>query len=182
MSIDTEMMAAQLQELLDKQAIQELVARYSRTLDWLDDDGQAGCYWPDAQVDYGFFQGTAADFVPAVMEIERWTGRRWHLLAPLSIKLTSPTTAMGECYGVAVGLRRESEGKAYTGNMYGGRYLDEYEKREGENGPEWRISSRRYVMDWTLPMPDQPDASPRAEFPLPMLDLRESGHPDYRAM
>lgn len=169
---------AMVQELLDKQAIQELVARYSRTLDWLDDVGQAGCYWPDAAVDYGFFQGTAAEFVPVVMAVERSTGRRWHMLASLQVKLTSPTTAIGECYGVAVGLMRGAEDDPYRGNMYGGRYLDEYEKRDGE----WRISSRRYIMDWTLPMPDQPDASPRPEFPLPMLDLRASGHPDYRVM
>ncbi|MFM7377387.1 MAG: nuclear transport factor 2 family protein [Erythrobacter sp.] len=87
-------------------------------------------------------------------------------------------TAEGECYGVALGFRREDESEPYKGNMYGGRYLDTYEKR----GDEWRISSRRYVMDWTMPMPDQPDASPNAAFPLPMLDLRESGHPDYRRM
>lgn len=170
-----------LQELLDKQAITELVARYSRTLDWLDDEGQAGCYWPDAAIDYGFFKGTAAEFVPVVMEVERSTGRRWHMLSSLAIRLTSPTTAIGECYGIAVGLRRE-EGEPYRGNMYGGRYLDEYEKRATGSGHEWRISSRRYVMDWVQAMPDQPDASPRADFPLPMLDLRESGHPDYRRM
>jgi len=168
----------QVQQLLDRQAIHDLIARYSRTLDWLDDEGQAGCYWPDAPVDYGFFKGTAGDFVPVVMQVERSTGRRWHLLAPLAVKLTSATTAEGECYGIAVGLRRDAEGEPYRGNMYGGRYLDTYEKR----GDEWRIASRRYIMDWTLPMPDQPDASPRADFPLPMLDLRESGHPDYRAM
>jgi hypothetical protein len=177
MSISMETMQAQLQELLDKQAIQELVARYARTLDWLDDDGQAGCYWPDAAIDYGFFKGTAEEFVPVVMQVERSTGRRWHLLAPLSIRLTSPTTAQGECYGIAVGLRREGK-EPYKGNMYGGRYLDTYEKR----GDEWRIASRRYIMDWTLPLPDQPDASPRADFPLPMLDVSEKGHPDYRPM
>jgi len=109
--------------------------------------------------------------------VERSTGRRWHLLAPLSVKLTSATTAEGEAYGIALGFRREG-GEPYRGNMYGGRYLDTYEKRDGE----WRISSRRYIMDWTMAMPDQPDASPNAEFPLPMLDLRESGHPDYRRM
>ena len=166
-----------LQELLDKQAITELVARYSRTLDWLDDEGQAGCYWPDAAIDYGFFTGTAAEFVPVVMAVERSTGRRWHMLNSLMVKLTSPTTAIGECYGVAVGLRRE-DGEPYRGNMYGGRYLDEYERRSGE----WRISTRRYIMDWVQPMADQPDASPRAEFPLPILHLPESGHPDYRVM
>jgi hypothetical protein len=168
----------QVRQLLDRQAIQDLVARYSRTLDWLDDEGQAACYWPEAAIDYGFFKGTAAEFVPVVMAVERSTGRRWHLLAPLSVKLTSATTAEGECYGVALGFRREGDAEPYRGNMYGGRYLDTYEKR----GDEWRISSRRYIMDWTLPMPDQPDASPRADFPLPMLDLRESGHPDYRRM
>ncbi len=169
---------AVLQELLDKQAIQELIARYSRTLDWVDDAGQADCYWPDAAIDYGFFKGTAADFVPVVMAVERSTGRRWHLLSSLTVKLTSATTAEGECYGIALGFRREDEAEPYRGNMYGGRYLDQYEKRDGE----WRISSRRYIMDWTMAMPDQPDASPNAEFPLPMLDLRESGHPDYRKM
>lgn len=167
-----------LQELLDRQAIGDLIARYSRTLDWLDDEGQAGCYWPDAAIDYGFFKGTAAEFVPVVMQVERSTGRRWHMLAPLAVKLTSATTAEGECYGVALGFRREGEAEPYTGKMYGGRYLDTYEKR----GDEWRIASRRYILDWTMPMPDQPDASPRADFPLPMLDLRESGHPDYRRM
>lgn len=177
MSISMEAIAAQLQELLDRQAIHDLIARYSRTLDWLDDEGQAGCYWPDAAIDYGFFKGTAAEFVPVVMQVERSTGRRWHLLAPLAVKLTSATTAEGECYGVALGFRREGE-EPYKGNMYGGRYLDTYEKRDGE----WRISSRRYIMDWTMAMPDQPDASPNAAFPLPMLDLRESGHPDYRRM
>ncbi len=181
MSISIEAMAAQLQELSDRQAIHDLIARYSRTLDWLDDAGQAGCYWPDAAIDYGFFKGTAAEFVPVVMAVERASGRRWHMLSSLSVKLTSPTTAEGEAYGVALGFRREGE-EPYKGNMYGGRYLDTYEKRETENGAEWRIASRRYIMDWTLPMPDQPDASPRADFPLPMLDLTESGHPDYRVM
>lgn len=167
----------QVQQLLDRQAIHDLIARYSRTLDWLDDAGQAGCYWPEAPIDYGFFKGTAAEFVPVVMQVERSTGRRWHLLAPLSVKLTSPTTAEGECYGVALGFRKEGD-EPYRGNMYGGRYLDTYEKR----GDEWRIASRRYIMDWTMAMPDQPDGSPRPDFVLPMLDLTESGHPDYRRM
>lgn len=182
MSPTIESLAAQLQELLDKQAIQELIARYSRTLDWLDDAGQAGCYWPDAAVDYGFFKGTAAEFVPVVMAIERSTGRRWHLLASLQVTLTSATTAIGESYGIALGFRRAADSEPYKGNMYGGRYLDEYEKRATDSGAEWRISSRRYIMDWSMAMPDQPDASPNAAFPLPMLDLRESGHPDYRVM
>lgn len=170
-------MDAALQELLDLKAIEAVVARYSRTLDWLDDAGQASCYWPDAAIDYGFFQGTAADFVPVVMAIERASERRWHMMAGLAIRITSPTTAEAECYGIATGLRR-TDGGPLTGNMYGGRYLDSFRKQDGE----WRIARRNYAMDWSLPLPAQPDASPRPDFPLPILDITQSGHPLYRPM
>ena len=69
--------AASLDDLLAKDAITDVLARYSRTLDWLDEAGHASCYWPDAPIDYGFFKGTAADFVPVVMAIERRSARRW---------------------------------------------------------------------------------------------------------
>ena len=165
-----------LEELFAKQAIAELIARYARTLDWLDDEGQASCYWPDAQIDYGFFTGTAADFVPVVMTIERASQRRWHLLSGLQLRFHSSARASGECYGIATGIR-EAEGR-WSGTMYGGRYLDEFEKR----GEEWRISERRYVMDWRLPLPDQPDGTPKPDFPLPVLEIVRSGHPAYRPM
>jgi hypothetical protein len=170
-----------LQELLHKQAIVELVIRYSRTLDWLDDAGHAACYWPDAAIDYGFFVGAAADFVPVVMDVERSTGRRWHMLNSHQVTITSPTTAIGECYGIATGLRQDGDAP-YKGNMYGGRYLDGYEMRHAQNGPEWRISERKYILDWVLPLPDQPDTSPNPDFPLTMLDLTKSRHPLYRPM
>lgn len=165
-----------LQALLDKQAIAEVIARYSRTLDWLDDEGQARCYWPDAAIDYGFFVGTAADFLPVVMKIERSSKRRWHFLGGVQIALTSATTASVESYGLATGVR-EADG-LWTGNIYGGRYLDEFEKR----GDEWRISSRNYVMDWSMPLGVQNDGTPNPDFPLPILEIVESGHSRYRPM
>jgi len=165
-----------LQQLLDRQAIADLIQRYSRTLDWLDDDGQAACYWPDAAIDYGFFTGTAAEFVPIVMQVERASQRRWHLLGGLQLRFHDENRASGECYGIATGVR-ETDG-AWTGAMYGGRYLDEFERRGGE----WRISARRYIMDWKAPLPDQPDGIPDPSFPLPILEIVASGHPLYRAM
>lgn len=165
-----------LQQLLDKQAISEVIARYSRTLDWLDNEGQASCYWPDAAIDYGFFKGIAADFVPVVMQVERSSQRRWHFLASLIIRLNSATTASTECYGLATGVR-EAEG-VWTGNLYGGRYLDEFEKRDGE----WRIARRQYIMDWSMPLGVQNDGTPNPDFPLPILKIVESGHPMYRSM
>ena len=166
----------EVQALLDKQAINEVIARYSRTLDWLDDTGQESCYWPDATVDYGFFKGTAADFLPVVMKIERASQRRWHFLGGVQIKLLSDSAAACESYGMASGVR-DVDG-VWTGNLYGGRYLDEFEKRDGE----WRISKRQYIMDWSMPMGVQNDGTPDPAFPLPILQIVESGHPLYRPM
>ena len=165
-----------LRELLDKQAIAEVIARYSRTLDWLDDDGQASCYWPDAAIDYAFFKGSAADFLPVVMKIERSSQRRWHMLSGLAIRLHSPTHASTECYGMATGIR-ETDG-VFSGRLIGGRYLDEFEQRGGE----WRIVKRQYIMDWETPLGVQNDGTPDPAFPLPVLKIVESGHPLYRAM
>lgn len=166
-----------LRELLDKQAIAEVLQRYSRTLDWLDDEGQAGCFWPDAQIDYGFFTGTAADFLPVVMQIERASQRRWHFLSTPAIALHGPDRASVECYGLATGIREQDDG-TWSGGLYGGRYLDEFEQRAGE----WRIAGRRYIMDWKLPLDDQPSNEPNPDFPLPVLQILASGHPDYRRM
>ena len=165
-----------LQALLDKQAIGEVIARYSRTLDWLDDDGQASCYWPDAAIDYGFFKGTAANFVPVVMQVERQSERRWHYLGGLLVALRSVDRASAECYGLATAVHAQDG--VWTGRMFGGRYLDEFEKR----GEEWRISSRQYIMDWSMPLGVQNDGTPDPVFPLPMLEITASGHPSYRAM
>lgn len=169
-------MDAALQQLLDKQAIADVIARYSRTLDWLDDDGQALCYWPDADIDYGFFTGKALEFVPFVMAIERVSQRRWHMLSGLQIKLQSATHAIAECYGMASGVRNIDG--LWSGNLYGGRYLDEFEKR----GDEWRIFRRNYVMDWSLPLPNQADGKTETALPLPILEITESGHSAYRPM
>jgi hypothetical protein len=166
----------EIQALLDKQAITDVIARYSRTLDWLDDKGQAACYWPDAAIDYGFFKGSAADFVPVVMRIERSSQRRWHFLGGIQIALHSADTASAECYGLATGVR-DLDG-VWTGTIYGGRYLDEFEKRLNE----WRIAKRQYVMDWSMPMGVQNDGTPNPEFPLSILKIIASGHSLYRPM
>ena len=168
---------AQVQELLDRQAIADVLQRYSRTLDWLDDAGQAGCFWPDAHIDYGFFTGSAADFVPVVMGIERSSQRRWHFLSAPSIRFHSEGHAQVECYGMATGIRQQEDG-SWSGGLYGGRYLDEFERRE----EAWRIARRQYIMDWKAPLGDQPGNAPNPDFPLPVLQIIASGHPAYRAM
>lgn len=169
--------ATSLDDLLAKDAIIDVLARYSRTLDWLDEEGQASCFWPDAAIDYGFFKGSAADFVPVVMAIERRSARRWHLSGPPAIRLTDAAHAEVETYGLTAGARQGEDG-TYAGTMYGGRYLDAFKKRGGE----WRISRRNYVLDWSHPIPDQPVFDPSAAFPLPIVEILAGGHERYRQL
>ncbi len=166
-----------LDDLLAKDAIIDILARYSRTLDWLDEAGQASCFWPDAAIDYGFFKGIAADFVPVVLAIESQIARRWHMTSPPAIRLINEAHAEVETYGLTAGARRSDEG-TYAGTLYGGRYLDAFEKR----GSEWRIARRDYVLDWSHPIPDQPVFDPDAAFPLPILEVLQGGHAKYRAI
>jgi hypothetical protein len=173
---------ARIELLLAKQDIADVLQRYSRTLDWLDDAGQAGCFWPDAPIDYGFFTGTAEDFVPVVMDIERASQRRWHFLSSPAIAFRSPEHATVESYGMATGIRRQEDG-SWSGGLYGGRYLDEFEQREHDSAPpQWRISKRQYVMDWHIPLENQPADEPNPDFPLPVLQIIASGHPLYRPL
>jgi hypothetical protein len=172
---------AEVQQLLDKQAISEVLQRYSRTLDWLDDEGQASCYWPDADIDYGFFKGKAAEFLPIVMEIERGSDRRWHMLSQPLIQLSSPTAASSECYGIFAGATRQDDG-TLAGNLYGGRYIDEWEKRDCTGHQEWRISARLYLLDWQSDLTGQPEFTPNPDFPLPTAQIAQSDHPLYRKL
>ena len=170
-------MEAQLQRLIDRCAIEDVIQRYSRTLDWLDEEGQAGCYWPDGLIEYGFFTGKAEDFLPVVMETERGLARRWHMLSQPLIRFHSEVSASSECYGIFGGGRSQEDG-TIAGDLIGGRYLDEWEKRDGE----WRISARKYILDWKTPITDQPMFAPDPQFPLPTLRIDRGGHPEYREL
>jgi hypothetical protein len=169
-------MEQQLQELLDRKACEDVLMRYGRTLDWLDQAGQDSCFWPDAHIDYGFFKGSGKDWVPTVMTIEATAPRRWHLTSGIMVEVAG-NTAKGECYGLTVSATENEQGEL-TDTMFGGRYLDELEKRDGE----WRISRRRYVADWVHQFPDGLQALAASGLDLNTLKIESAGHPQYREL
>lgn len=169
-------MDAQLQELLDKKACEELVMRYGRTQDWLDAKGLSSCFWADADIDFGFFKGKGSDWTTAVMQIEQAAIHRWHMCTSVLIQVDG-SKASGECYGIAVSSNETEDGLRMD-TIFGGRYLDEFEKRDDE----WRISKRSYILDWTNQFPNGLEAAAGGDFLLNILNIRESGHPMYRPL
>ncbi len=58
---------AELERQKDLRAIEDLLVRYSRALDWLDDAMLDSVFYDDAEIDYGFFKGSGKDFKPRLM-------------------------------------------------------------------------------------------------------------------
>lgn len=165
-----------LQELLDKKACEEVLMRYARTLDWLDREGQSSCFWPDAEVDYGFYSGDGTGWVECVMEVEAASQRRWHMSGGLLIRIEGDT-AHSECYGFTVSMSTDESGDSVD-SLFGGRYLDELQRRDNE----WRISKRRYVLDFNYQLPNGLDELVESGFNLPILQIQQPGHSDYREL
>jgi SnoaL-like domain len=169
-------MNEQLQELLDRKACEDVLLRYGRTLDWLDGEGQAECFWPDADIDYGFFRGKGEDWVPMVMSIEEASAVRWHVSTGILVKVEGDR-ARSESYGLTMGVS-ESENGERESHLFGGRYLDELEKRDGT----WRISRRTYVADVAHQFPDALPAIIESGFGLNTLDVTASEHAAFRKL
>jgi SnoaL-like domain len=134
----------QLQELLDKQAIHEVVLRYCRGIDRVDREMVRDCYWPEATDEHGSFTGTRDEYVSWVFD--RMLGRyemTMHFIGNVLIELDGDW-AKSEAYGIA--FHRTRSDKAEHNLRTGFRYVDDFERR----GEQWRIARRICALDWTL--------------------------------
>ena len=105
------------------------------------------------------------------MQVESDAPRRWHVSTGVMVQVDGEK-AKGECYGISVGSSENDEGELVD-TMFGGRYLDELEKRDGE----WRISKRTYVADWIHQFPNGLEAVSSGDFMLNILPIQQPAHP-----
>jgi hypothetical protein len=136
----------ELQALLDKQAIHEVVLRYCRGIDRLDRDMVRDCYWPDAIDEHGSFTGTRDEYVTWVFDrmLPRYRFTV-HFIGNVLVELdaSSPDRARSEAYGMSFhrGLP-EHDGDDLQGAF---RYVDDFERRDGT----WRITRRTCTLEFT---------------------------------
>jgi len=126
-------------ELLAKQAITERLHDYARGIDRGDRALVCSAFHDDAPADYGdMYAGTGhgfADYVIATHRDDLWLA---HRITNVSITVRGDR-AGSESY-VEVRSRGTRNGRLIEMHAIG-RYVDEWERREGE----WRISNRRYL-------------------------------------
>ncbi len=128
-----------LLELLDRQALLELVTRYCRAVDRADGELFLSCYHPDAVDEHGPHGGSPAEMLG---KLQRGTmdprgPSVQHAISNTLFDLRGDV-AYGEVYFQT--RRTGSNGELA---MSVGRYVDRYERRNGE----WRIALRRCIME-----------------------------------
>lgn len=157
-------MRAKIQELTDRQQIQEIIYYRSRGIDRLDADLVASAFWPDARFPARGESRNAEEAIRNLVEakVRKRLASSHHMIGNIIIELDGDR-AYTETYGIAhhrTWPNRESnadvlgaECLAALGSdpdaehvlITGFRYLDRFERREGV----WKIAERRLVFDWS---------------------------------
>jgi len=137
-----------LQALIDKQAIYEKLALYSRAVDRNDVALLRTLYHDDATEDHGgTHEGPAADYIEAIAPALAKAKGMTHLLCNVIIELDdSGRTAIAESY-ILTFARMKLDGEK-TDTLTCARAVDRFEKRNGD----WRIAARRMSWEWNRDM------------------------------
>jgi len=127
-----------------REQIRQVAVRYCRGVDRLDEATMRSAYWPDAIDDHGVFVGNAMEFCEMVVRTHRRFDSTMHCIFNHLIELHDDTTATGEIYNVSYMHSTDDGGRRHLDTWWG-RYVDRYERRDGE----WRILHRVCVHEWT---------------------------------
>lgn len=130
-----------IQVLLDKQAIYEVLIRYCRGADRCDEELIRSVYHDDAYDDHGYWRGSGSDFARFVSA--RLTAANLattHSITNVLMEVDGDS-ARSESQVMATLVRK---GSPRLADVMGARYLDRLSRRNGE----WKIDERTVVLDW----------------------------------
>ena len=168
---------ADVHQVIAKQEIHEVLMRFCRGIDRLDEALLRSCYHADSYDDHGHFKGNGQDFAAYIVkDLPERAHHTTHAVANVLIELDrfDPNLARTEAYVLAC-LRRRDEGGREWLDYFSGRYVDRFERRDRV----WRIAVRVVVHDWSVST-----ALDAAAFPLPMgafaQGCRDRSDPVYR--
>jgi SnoaL-like protein len=133
---------ADIREYLDREAIRDVLMRYSHGVDRCDGEVLKTVYWPEAIDDHGRFVGKRDEFIAWVMPHLLAMGSTQHFLGNILIRIDG-MVANSETYFQAFHRMENSDGKPAEDLVICGRYLDRMEKR----AKEWRLAHRVVAFD-----------------------------------
>ncbi|MFK7894687.1 MAG: nuclear transport factor 2 family protein [Myxococcota bacterium] len=152
-------MTDRLARLADEWAIRDTLARYWRGIDRQDAALVESTYHPDAYDDHGYYKGPIKGFIEGLpSSVWAFFEKTQHFAGHIAIDLdaSNPDRAVAESYAEAHHIRHDENGVGHD-LVYGLRYVDVFERREGE----WRVAHRVCTWDWSradegigMPLPE----------------------------
>jgi hypothetical protein len=127
-----------------RQQITEVLHRYARGWDRLDEAALRSCFHSDSTHQHGSFKGQSQDFVTAGLKVVSKLKSCSHLITNVSIELAGDK-AVSECYFLSHHRRAKKTGEGEEDWFLKGRYVDHFEKR----GDLWKIAHRRGLHDFS---------------------------------
>lgn len=165
--------AAAVRELQDREQIREVLARYARGIDRLDEDLIRSAYHPDAHDDHGPFKGGREEFIAWIVPFLRaeYTTSSHHMTTQ-TIAIDGDV-AFVETYGIVV--QDKLRDGAWLQSTAHARYCDRMERRDGQ----WRIADRIVITDSasTVPLPVWTGTTPQSSL---TPGRRDRTDPSYR--
>ena len=138
----------ELQRLLDRQQIEDILTRYSRAVDRADIELLRSCYHDDATEDHGgVFSGSAKDYLAQIAPLLPRAGVLNHLVTNVLVEFKGPASAQVEAY-ILTFARMKKDGEKFD-TLTLARAVDRFDKRDGR----WAISARRLCWEWNQDMP-----------------------------
>jgi hypothetical protein len=140
---------AQIQQLLDKQAIYEVLCRYCRGIDRLDKDLVLSCFVddaPDTHLGLGgkVYEGTIEEYLEG--EFETWRlviAGVMHYIMNFSCEVEGDF-AIAETYQMSTTWGVDPTDPR-TNMQNSNRYIDRFERHDGE----WKIAERKLMRNYT---------------------------------
>ena len=150
----------ELQALLDKQSIYEVLVRYCRGVDRCDEELISSAFHADSYDDHGYWKGPGRELAPFLADrLRKANSATTHSITNVLIELDGDL-ARSEAQVHATLIRRGSN--PVEVDVVGARYLDRFSRRANT----WRIDRRTVVLDWhkTEVWPDSPAQVPTEGF------------------
>src|ERR1700742_19911 len=133
----TQTQRAAIDDLIDKQAIAEVLYLYCRGCDRADEAAIRSCFHAESQHRHGGFEGASADFATLAMKIIRGVKRAKHLLTNVLVELKGDE-ALCESHYFAYHRQVDARSSREFDYFTGGRFIDRFQRRAGE----WKIIRR----------------------------------------
>ena len=131
-----------IETLLARQEIEDVLYRYARGIDRRDWDLLRSCYHDDAYDDHGSLVGPIDEFVEMSKPFAARVASTMHFMGNVLIEVDGDV-ARAESYVVAY-HRYEHEDGSGKDDTWGIRYVDRFERRDGE----WKIAYRVVAHEW----------------------------------